>query len=891
MINSFASVSKRLQLQVQFCKVRFHIHRQTCRPLLLGALIFLPLLLQTATGAPARLLREGDASIQPLDISKLPPGTEAKLYSDLLKGNNFDVFLHSLPAADLNLEVGFVDTESSAAGQHTFSVDANGTPLDANLDVWSKAGGGQKPWVMKTAYAHTGGPLAIHFIGLNKPAFVNYIRISDSNGNELAFGTAGDWKNSERIKLLDARSRPFRRVKVGEVPFFNADHSPVGTWSSFVYGMEESGGVQVCKWGGGKMTLIPDQGVIIAVKNGATKRIMPFAVKQSSLDKTARITDKEVIRKLGACTDEWTIPMGVSWTHYTPVWAMKDWDKASDEERRRFALPVTWMQYRIDNRSGKDETQLLFSLQQPAERAKGWIGFDGYVIDSTTSIAVKTGDAELLSPEQAKNSFAVDGATSAFCVHVPAGAQKEITFYIAQYKHGNTGQLEGHALRLMCDALYSDINYILRTAQTALPSVINRCKEVDKRLADCGQDEERRFLAAHALHSYQFNSILQTTDKKEPVWAIEEGECGYANTFDLTVDQVFYELAMHPWTVRNELDNFSKIFSYTDELTLPGQEQRFPGGIGFCHDMGRNVGFSTREKGAAYGTLMTQEELQNWIICAALYWKATGDNAWLEANRDLIQQALKSMQLRDDLDPAKRDGITTYISNVKGRPAGEITTYDAMDKSLQTPQDSLYIAVKSFACYLMLKPVFLQLGEPALATETQEAVAYTSKGILSHWDESRRYFPAVFGGKSTSGIIPAIEGLAYPYAMGLTKEVSADGPNGKLISRLKAHLNTILVPGVCVDAKTGAWNLSSTSATTWVSKVYLNQFVAENVLGLKSAATGSEADAAHYAYEVLGAPVVCWSDQIYTDSHTAYGCRHYPRGVTSALWWLWSPNR
>jgi hypothetical protein len=99
-----------------------------------------------------------------------------------------------------------------------------------------------------------------------------------------------------------------------------------------------------------------------------------------------------------------------------------------------------------------------------------------------------------------------------------------------------------------------------------------------------------------------------------------------------------------------------------------------------------------------------------------------------------------------------------------------------------------------------------------------------------------------------------------------------------------------LVPGVCIDARTGAWNLSSTSSTTWQSKVYLSQYVAENILGVKNDVTGRNADSAQYAYEVLGAPAVCWTDQIYTDSHVAYGCRHYPRGVTSALWWLWDPQ-
>ncbi len=378
------------------------------------------------------IMREGDARFSSLDPKMLPPDTSPQLFQGVLSGNSFDIFVRDLPAQSVTIELGFVDTESKGAQERTFSVSANGTPLDANLDVRTKAGGSFKPWVMKTTYAHPGGALDIQFAGLSKPAFVSYARVIDANGKAIAFGTASDWKNGERIKLVDSRSRPFRHVKVGEVPFFNVDHSPVGTWSTFVYGMEESGGVQVCKWGGGKMTLIPDQGVIIAVKNGRTERVMPFACKQTSLSKTAIISDKEVTRKLGACTDDWTIPMGVSWTHYTPVWQMKDWGTASNEEKRRFVLPVTWMQYRIDNRSGKDETRLLFSLQQPAVRAKGWTGFDGYVVEPSSSIAVKTGDAELLTQEQVKQNFGIDGATSAFCVHVPAGTQKEVTFYIAQ---------------------------------------------------------------------------------------------------------------------------------------------------------------------------------------------------------------------------------------------------------------------------------------------------------------------------------------------------------------------------------------------------------------------------------------------------------------------------
>lgn len=363
------------------------------------------------------------------------------------------------------------------------------------------------------------------------------------------------------------------------------------------------------------------------------------------------------------------------------------------------------------------------------------------MIDEHSTVAVKTGDAELLTADQAKKDFSVDGATSAFCVHVAPGTEKTVVFYIAQYEHGTITKLEDHPLKLMCDSLYADVNDILKTAQDTLPDVIAHCDEMDKQLSNCGQDAERQFLSAGALHSYQYNTILYGDEQKNPVWAVIEGECSCINTFDLTVDHVFYELAMHPWTVRNELEHFLSPYSFVDELSLPGQTQRAPGGLGFFHDMGGRLVFADHAKGALYKTLMTQEELQNWIICASLYWKKTGDDAWLEKQKDVFARCLKSMQLRDDIDPAKRDGITTYMSNLNSF-AGEITTYDAMDASLQVPTDSLYIGMKSFACYTMLKPVFTQLGEPDLAKVAQDAEAYTAKGILSHWDQDKKYFPA-----------------------------------------------------------------------------------------------------------------------------------------------------
>ena len=154
-------------------------------------------------------------------------------------------------------------------------------------------------------------------------------------------------------------------------------------------------------------------------------------------------------------------------------------------------------------------------------------------------------------------------------------------------------------------------------------------------------------------------------------------------------------------------------------------------------------------------------------------------------------------------------------------------------------------------------------------------------------------FPATFDNADTAGkskIIPAVEGLLYPYMMGERQEVAADGPNGEMIQKLRQHRSRFS-SRACIDPETGGWDLSNSCNTTWQSKVYLNQYIAENVLGLHNPTAAKAADTAHLGYQVLGARVVGWTCQFTTKDDNADGCRHYPRGVTSALWWLAKPEK
>src|SRR5690606_23343507 len=85
----------------------------------------------------------------------------------------------------------------------------------------------------------------------------------------------------------------------------------------------------------------------------------------------------------------------------------------------------------------------------------------------------------------------------------------------------------------------------------------------DRELARSRLDADQKFLIAQATHSYLGSSQLMWA-KNKPLYVVNEGEYRMMNTFDLTVDHVFFELAWLPWGVRDVLDLFVDRYSYTD---------------------------------------------------------------------------------------------------------------------------------------------------------------------------------------------------------------------------------------------------------------------------------------------------------------------------------------
>ncbi len=374
---------------------------------------------------------------------------------------------------------------------------------------------------------------------------------------------------------------------------------------------------------------------------------------------------------------------------------------------------------------------------------------------------------------------------------------------------------------------------------------------------------------------------------EQPLWVVNEGEYRMMNTFDLTVDHLFFEMRLNPWVVRNALDLFVDRYSYRDTVRFPDNDTEHPGGLSFTHDMGVANTFSPPEY-SSYELFcldgcfshMTHEQLVNWVCCAGVYLAQTNDVGWREKREETLVDCFQSLLHRDHPDPAKRNGVMALDSS-RTMGGAEITTYDSLDVSLGQARNNVYLAVKTWAAYVLLEQLFRQLE---LTTEADEAAAQARRcaDTLCSRVTDAGYIPAVIDEDNDSKIIPAIEGLVFPYVCGLTETVSERGPYGDLIKVLKRHLTTVLVPGVCLFDD-GAWKISSTSNNSWLSKIYLAQFVMRRVLGLPWGEAGAAADAAHVNWlldEELS--YWSWSDQIVAGKIT--GSKYYPRGVTSILW-------
>ncbi len=693
--------------------------------------------------------------------------------------------------------------------------------------------------------------------------------------------------------------------------FYNAFHSPIGAHASFTLGCRgRSGGFGV------ELGRPADQSVYIGVetKTPGKFKALPFYVesesaasrydhaadKKKSQNAISSYAENKIQRDYQLGTDTWSVD-DLVFKIYSPVAAAPEPDKATVAELKAAYCPCVLAELTVDNRAGKTPRTAFFGFQASggieADSARILDELSGsmkgagqgnsvaLVTDATDAVAGQGFSINDILVEKTPENLTFGlGDTVALLVPVAAGKKVTARFVIALYRGGVV--TSGVGMSYLYSRYFKTLASVARFGMDNFTALKKRAEHANALVSRARLSDDQKFQMIHAIRSYYGSTQLLDWDGK-PFWVVNEGEYRMMNTFDLTVDQLFYEMKMNPWTVRNELDWFTRRYSYTDKLHVPGGGNVHPGGISFTHDMGRSnrisrAGYSTYELYNLSGCFshMTHEQLVNWVLCAAVYAKLAKDKRWLKKNLPVFQKCLVSMMRRDHPKDSQRNGVMGLDSS-RTLNGAEITTYDSLDRSLGQARNNVYLAVKSWAAYVAMAEIFRANRLPSHAADAEKQAARAAATIVSHMNPAG-FIPAILGEKCDSKIIPAIEGLVFPYVLKMQSVLSERGTYGDLIRVLKTHLKTVLCEGACLYPG-GGWKLSSSADNSWLSKIYLCQFVARKILGFSAKETKESADRAHAAWLKKEENLYwAWSDQM--RSGVAHGSKYYPRGVTSILW-------
>ncbi|MBL4576681.1 MAG: hypothetical protein JKY51_11420, partial [Opitutaceae bacterium] len=654
---------------------------------------------------------------------------------------------------------------------------------------------------------------------------------------------------------------------------FHTQHSPFGAFASFTVGLHNSPG------GFGQSLGEPaDQNIYVGYKekNGDWK-LLPFFVPQVSAEGSfveanefvhdvssgevnlIPMAETEFERSLGWASDEWTAGP-IRWKIASPF-TQTGHPAQMDEPTARFSFaPVLSSVLQCDNTSGSEPLEIIFGLSSPEQPWRfledAGKGMTGFTLGSSYGFATSPGEG--IEPCQAfslfdpkfKDSFGIHrlGNEAGFLFTVPAGEKKSFPIALGFYKEGRvtTGVESTFFYTNYFDGLDSVLAYGLAKQVDYFTLAEKRNAELDASFLS----EDQKFLLAQATHSY-FGSTEMLQQAGEPLWVVNEGEYRMMNTFDLTVDHLFYELAWHPWAVRDVLDLFVDRYAYRDEIRL-ADGSLVEGGLSFTHDMGSvnqftPPGYSSYECAELTGCFsqMTMEQLVNWVCCAVTYAEKTGESDWLRGKEKILLDCAESMRRRDHPDAEKRDGIMKWNSSRCGSSGAEITTYDSLDVSLGQAGNNLYLAVKTLGAWLLLEKAFDQLEMKDQAVAAQESADLLATTLSGKFEEETGFFPAVFEEGNQSRIIPAVEGLVFPLYLGMTEVLSPEGRFSGLLQKLREHLRNVLVSGVCLDEVSGGWKMSSTSYNTWFSKIALSQYVVRQLFPDTMSGKAEAADAVH----------------------------------------------
>lgn len=477
------------------------------------------------------------------------------------------------------------------------------------------------------------------------------------------------------------------------------------------------------------------------------------------------------------------------------------------------------------------------------------------------------------------------GAKGGVARRVPAGAVVTLTCALGIHRAGTVTRdpATSYAYARHFASAEEAAAYALEHAEVFRAAA----RAAEARLAESGLGEVDQAMLAQAVSAYEACTQLTLDADGAAYYAVLEGQYAWRNTFDLAIDHLAWELHHNPWTALAVLESHIEGYSYRDEIDFPEAPGVWhPGGISFAHDQGLYLTYAPKGRSGyeraglcgCYSHMTTEQLLNGAMFLAGVLQRVELPPARRARLLGVVAEVMESLERRDHVDPARRDGLLKARSSRCGESGQEINSYDSLGHYLTPARGSAYLAVKTWVACLALARI--QPGSP-LAERARAMADRTSATLLRAFDVKTGLLPGNLDTPSDERVLVSIESLGTATVLGIEEDFAR---YPELIAALRRHALACLQPGFCLRETPAGPTLllASASPNAWPSKLALCLLACRRHLGIDGETEGLDlAERLRVMFQDIPSSATL-SDQIDGMAGKVLGGSYYPRMVSLA---------
>ena len=390
---------------------------------------------------------------------------------------------------------------------------------------------------------------------------------------------------------------------------FSSFHSPIGSWSSLVFGEPHRGACLMSQ----TQTPLENADLLVALSRGPGRTTcLPFVAGDAPA-RWRKLDAANLRRTITPCIDSFSAEIESAtliFRVYTPHAAIPNPKRARSLQYA--AVPGLLLKVTIDNSQSDEPATAFLGMNWRGEGAIHPIDWSnrllcGVSLANSWALAAAPAPGQVFTIlgsqlasalERAEPSLITDSPAGGVAFKVAARSTRTVAFSLAFCQSGFA--TSGIDSRYLYTTYFQRAEAAASFTLASAARIRESCQTFDARIA---HEVAATRLALFANAARQYDACTQLIDAANiPYFAVLSGPRAWRNAIDAAVDHLPWELFRNPWVVRNIFDLYTASYSYADQTIFPDDgptADMHEGGMAICHDMGAADAYSPSTASAA----------------------------------------------------------------------------------------------------------------------------------------------------------------------------------------------------------------------------------------------------------------------------------------------------